>query len=233
MSEPETPDNELSADDIIGWLRANPSFLQKHPEACDLLIPPKQHEGRKVADFQNFMIQRLKADKEDVLTSTRELVENARNNMNNQARIHRAVLRLLEADTFEEFIHVVTSDLAVMLDVDISSLVIEADSQTIPNIAQNNIRIVPEGTLDKWMEGKHVNLHSNITGIEAIYGPGALLVRSQALVRVDIAGTTPPTLVAFGARDPDMFQDGQGTEMVSFLARVIERLFRSWLYLPQ
>jgi uncharacterized protein YigA (DUF484 family) len=58
-------------------------------------------------------------------------------------------------------------------------------------------------------------------------------VQSQALLRVDISMDTPPAILAFGSRDPHMFTDGQGTELISFLAGVVERNFRHWLDLPQ
>ena len=60
----------------------------------------------------------------------------------------------------------------------------------------------------------------------------ATLVRSQILLRVDISMGTPPAILAFGSRDPAMFSDGQATDQILFLARVIERCFRSWLSLP-
>lgn len=42
------------------------------------------------------------------------------------------------------------------------------------------------------MKGKNVMLQEDISGIEAIYGGGATLVRSQILLRVDISMDTPP-----------------------------------------
>lgn len=225
----------LTAEDVLAFLKNNPKFLQNHPEAADLLIPPKRgkgKDGRKVADFQSFMIERLKNDKEQVLETTQEIVENARSNMNNQQRIHAVILRLLEARNFDEFIHIITMDMASMLNTDISVLLVESNGQDIPHVHTNGIRILPEGTIDKWMNGQDTILQSNISGIEAIYGGGATLVQSQALLRVDISMDTPPAILAFGSRDPAMFQDGQGTELVSFLARVVERSFRSWLNLP-
>ena len=229
----KTEEQPLTADDVIAYLKANPKFLQKNPEVCDLLIPPKNGEGKNVADFQSFMIKRLKDDKEKVMESTQAIVDNARSNMNNQQRIHKVVLRLLEARNFEEFIHIITMDLSAMLDTDISVLVVESNGHDIPHITTNGIRVLPAGTIDKWMEGQNVLLQSNISGIEAIYGGGATLVQSQALLRVDISMDTPPAILAFGSRDPEMFQDGQGTELIDFLARVVERAFRSWLNLPQ
>lgn len=220
----------LTAEDVVTFLRDNPTFLTQNPHACDFLIPP-QNSDKKVTDFQSFMIKRLKDDKEKVITSTQTIVENVRSNMNNQQRIHKVILRLLEARNFEEFISIITMDLSTMLNTDISVLVVESNGQDIPHITTSGIRVLPEGTIDKWMKGQSVILQSNITGIEPIFGGGATLVQSQALLRVDISMDTPPAILAFGSRDPMMFHDGQGTDLVAFLARVVERSFRSWLNL--
>ena len=232
-SEAMTIDKPLSAAEVIDFLRANPKFLQQHPEACDFLVPPKNGTGKNVSDFQSFMIKRLKDDKEKVLETTQAIVENARSNMNNQQRIHKVILRLLEARNFEQFINIITMDLSTMLDTDISVLVVESNGHDIPHIHTSGIRVLPQGTIDKWMNGQNVLLESNISGIEAIFGGGATLVQSQALLRVDISMDTPPAILAFGSRDPNMFQTGQGTELISFLAGVVERNFRHWLDLPQ
>lgn len=227
----DMPDNipTISEQDILCFLKDNPDFLSKNPQAIDLLVPPRMVSGKGLADFQSYMIQRLKADKEEVITSTRALVENARSNMNNQQRVHKAVLRLLEARDFNDFIHCITMDLSNLLDVDISVLLVESNGTDIPHIHQNGIRILPEGTVTGWMGDKNVILQDDISGIEAIYGGGATLVRSQILLRVDISMDTPPAILAFGSRDPHMFAEGQATDQVIFLARVIERCFRSWL----
>ena len=213
----------LHKDDVLNYIKDNPDVLHE-------LLPerPRPRKGQP-ADFQSYMIERLRADKEEVINSTREIVENARSNMNNQQRIHAAVLRLLEAQSFDEFIQCITTDLANQLDVDISVLVVESEEQNIPDVRQNGIRILPPGTVDSWMGDKSVLLQDNISGIEAIYGGGAALVASQILLRVDISEGTPPAILAFGSRDANMFSDGQATDQILFLARVIERAFRSWL----
>jgi uncharacterized protein YigA (DUF484 family) len=232
-SKIDVMDSPLTAEDVLQFLKDNPGFVQQHPEAIDLLLPPKTRPKRgEIADFQQYMIQRLKADKEEVLQTTKTIVETSRANMNNQQRIHTAVLRMLEALSFDDFIQAITMDLADLLDVDIAVLVVEASGQNIPHVHTSGIRIIPEGTTDKWMRGKNVLLQDNITGIEPIYGGGATLVRSQILLRVDISMGTPPAILAFGSRDPNMFTDGQATDQILFLARVIERCFRTWLSLP-
>jgi uncharacterized protein YigA (DUF484 family) len=223
---------EITEEDVLLFLKDHPKFLKENPEAYDYLVPPTKSEaGKNVRDFQSAMIERLKNDKERVMGTARTLVENARNNMNNQQRIQNVVLRLLEARTFDEFIEIITSDMATMLDTDICVLVVETNGHDIPHVLTSGIRVVPEGTIDKWMGGQDALLQSDISGIEAIYGGAYTLVQSQALLRVDISMNTPPAVLAFGSRDPHMFEDGHGTEQVSFLARVVERAFRQWLNL--
>ena len=223
---------DLSQDDILNWLKNNPNFLENCPEAADALLPPKVKAARGIADFQSYLVDRLKADKEMVLETTREIVENARNNMNNQTRIHTAVLHVLEARSFEDFISSITMDLTAMLDVDITTLLVEAEGSTIPQTNMPGLKIVPEGTIDKWMGGKSALLQPDISGLDLIYGSGANLVRSQALIRIDISLEMPPALICFGSRNALTFEDGQGIDQISFLARVIERSIRLWLSLP-
>ncbi|HOO81922.1 MAG TPA: DUF484 family protein [Alphaproteobacteria bacterium] len=220
----------ITKDDLVAFLKDNPNFLSKNPDVVELLLPPKKRPVRgQPADFQSYMIERLKTDKDEALQTTREIVESSRANMNNQQRIHAAILRLLEAQNFHNFIHAITMDLADLLDVDIAVLVVEADGKSVPHIQTTGITVLPEGTVDQWMGDKPVLLQDNISGIEAIYGGGAALVKSQILLRVDISMDTPPAILAFGSRNPDMFNEDQATDQILFLARVIERTFRMWL----
>lgn len=232
-SKPMPTSSEITPQDILSYLEQHPDFLEKYPDACAFLTPPteKKQQG-KIADFGAYLVKRIKADHEDVMNTSRDIMEMARENMKNVSRIHHAVLRMLEAHSFSEFIEIITSDLAAMLDLDICTLVVEADDGVIPHIHIQGIRMVPAGTIERWMAGSPTLLQDHISGIEAIYGGGATLVQSQALVRVDIMQGTPTALLAFGSRHPDTFADGQGTEHVTFLARVVERIFRAWLQVP-
>lgn len=229
----KSPAMTLSKTDIIEFLQDNPDFLEENPDVLEALLPEKQRSRRgQPADFQAYAIERLRSEKDEAIEISKDIVENSRANMNNQQRIHAAVLRLLESKNFGDFIHCITMDLASILDVDIAVLVVEADGTEIPHINTNGIRVIPAGTTDQWMHEKNVLLQDNISGSEAIYGGGAALVQSQILLRVDISMDTPPAILAFASRDPNMFTEGQATDQILFLARVIERSFRSWLNLP-
>lgn len=224
-----TKDLPLSPEDVIAWLRDNPNFLQRYPEACDLLSPPRQHKGKGIVDFQQYMVERLRQDRETIIEEAREIVETTRANMSNQARIHRAVLMLLEAQSFEDFINTIVMDFATLLDIDIISLIVEAQGESVPHINLAGVHAVSAGTINLLMRDAQVVLEANTKGLEDIYGGGAGLVRSQALLRLNIAPAGPSAMLAFGSRDPQLFQPGQGTELTMFLGHVVERCFRAWL----
>lgn len=231
MSEIMARDEEtaLTEQEIVAWLRRNPRFLQKNPDILDDLLPPRHRQGKGIVDFQYYMVERLRADRDEVLESTREIVENSRANMNNLARIHKIVLMILEARNFEDFIRTITMDAAAVLDVDIISLIVETEGGAIPHIDLAGVRTAEPGTIDLLMKDKTIILESGIAGLDEIYGGGSGLVRSQALMRLHIAAGTPPLLLAFGSRNAALFHERQATDLVMFLGQVIERCFLSWL----
>ena len=62
----------------------------------------------------------------------------------------------------------------------------------------------------------------NVTDDGKIFGEGAGLVHSAALARLRPGRHMSTGMLALGARN-SAFQPSQGTELISFLARVLER----------
>ncbi len=217
---------------IAAYLTAYPDFVQRHPSLLHTLIPPAIDRGNGVVDFQRFMVSRLQGDVDRLGLENTALIHTARANAHSQSRIHAAALALIEARSLGQLLEVLTGDLMDLLDVDVIAMVVESNGVDLPHVAASGIRIVEPGAVGDWLGRGDVLLQSAIAGDPAIYGPGAGLVQSEALMRLSISSRTPAGLVAFGSRDPNMFQDGQGTELIAFLGGVIERLLRSWLDLP-
>lgn len=216
--------NPLNDESVLAYLKANPEFFTAHPDAL-----PGTDKGAGVVDFQQRMLGKMKNDKSRTQQLQRELIENARANMQNQTRIQTAVLTMLEAESFEEFVEVVTQDLPVLLDVDTVNVIIESTSKEIPFINQAGIRFAKVGTVKKWLSTGDALLQDNISGQEELFGPGAGLVRSHALVRLEISEATPAGIIAFGSRDPEAFMPNHAVDQIGFLAQVVERCFRIWL----
>lgn len=220
----------ISADDVLDFLRDNPEFLKNNPEIFEYQSLTEKKKEKGVADFQSYLVEKLRADREAVMDTTREIVETSRMNMQNLTRIHKAVLKVLDCEKIEEFAQILTTDLCNLLDIDLAAFVFEADRRVTQYVNLPGIRLVPEGTVDTWMQGDTHLLESNIHGVEEIYGGGATLVRSQAVMRLDVTTTIPSSVIAFGSRDPEMFAAGQGVEMVAFLTRTIEKSIQRILF---
>ncbi|MBU6475852.1 MAG: DUF484 family protein [Alphaproteobacteria bacterium] len=216
--------NTLDDEAVLAYLKSNPDFFDAHPDAL-----PVVDRGTGVVDFQQKMLGKLKNDKSKVQQLQRELIENVRANMNNQTRIQAAVLTVLEADSFEEFVELVTQQLPVILDVDTINLIIESASKEVPFVNLSGIRFAKAGTVTKWLSTGDALLQDNIQGHEELFGPGAGLVRSHALVRLEISEDTPSGIIAFGSRDPEAFMPNHAVDQIGFLAQVVERCFRIWL----
>lgn len=219
----------VKKDDIIDYLKNNRDFFKDHPEVLEHLDLPVPDRGRGVVDFQSALLSRLKNDKSNAQKMQKDLIETVRANMNNQSRIHTAVLVLLEAESFEELVSVITQDFPILLDVDTVNIVIESTSREIPFVNQSGMRFARLGTVQKWLGQGDALLQENINGHEDLFGPGAGLVKSHALLRLEISPGTPAGMLAFGSRNPDAFHAGQAIEQVGFLAQVVERCFRIWL----
>lgn len=221
--------SNVTEDDVIDFLRHNKKFFCTHPQLLEEMDTPGETPGRGVADFQRALLERLKADKSKAQNLHRELIENARANMNNYARIQTAVLVMLEAESFEEFVSVLTQDFPILLDVDTVSVVIESTSKEVPFVNMSGMRFARRGAVNQILGTGDALLQSNINGSEDIFGPGAGLVKSHALLRLEISEKTPAGIIAFGSRDPDAFHPEQAIDQIGFLAQVVERCFRLWL----
>jgi len=217
---------------IAAYLKAHPDFVQRHPSVWQTLIPPSADRGKGIVDFQRYMVARLQGDVGQLNLEKTALIHTARANAHSQSRIHAAVLALVEARSLGQMLEVLTGDLMDMLDVDVIAMVVESNGVDLPHVAASGIRIVDQGAVDGWLDRRNVLLQGNVVGDPVIYGPGAGLIRSEALLRLTISRRTPVGLVAFGSRNPDLFHEGQGTELIAFLGEVLQRLLRGWLDLP-
>lgn len=232
MTQPKKSKKEtgITPEEVAEWLGENPDFLLRHPELLDDLAAPSRKLGRGVADLQQALIEKLRGDMELARQRQRELVDTSRANLNSQTRIHECIVAMMSAASFEQLIQTITTDFAVLLDLDVVTLCIEADRSELGAPHTRGLHIVPAGTVNHVMgSGRHVLLRSFIEGEPEIYGGGAPLVASDALARISISPKAPPGLIAFGSRTAGKFEAGQAVELLAFLARVLERAIRIWL----
>jgi len=202
---------EIGARDVLAYLRQHPDFLDRHPEALRLVRPPARDNGDGVLDFQHFLLERLRRDVVRLEDEQKSLISTSRGNLASQCRVHKAVVAMLRAASFEHLLQIVTTDLAVLIDVDVVTLGIENESARMTRLPVHGIHLLRSGTVD------------------ALLGAAAGLVRSQALLRISISRSGPVGLMCMGTRNPDTFYPGLGTELLTFLARALEITIAQWL----
>ena len=224
---------DLTAERVAEYLRAHPDFLIAHPDLLEVLDTPEQ-AGGNVVDFQHAMVQRLRDETQKLRSAQDYLVTNARANQTIQSRVHDSVLAILRASSFETMVQTVTTDLAIILDLDAVTIGVEAGDVPIPKAYAAGIRALPQGAVDGILgPNRDVMLMAQITGDPRLFGAASGLVRSQALTRLRASSQAPVGLLALGSRKEDGFAPGQGTELLGFLARALETMIRQWLHLPR
>lgn len=215
---------------VADYLRRHPDFLERHPDLIETLLPPAAKLGDGVVDMQRFMLARLQADTVKLKAEQAEMIAAARANLSTQSRVHTAVLAMLGATTLEHLIEIVATDFAIHLEVDAVALGFEAMDRVPPGGITSAIKVLPKGRIDRLMQGqREILLIADTPGEPELFGGAAHLVRAQALVRLDAKRDAPLGILAFGARAPDKFHPGQGTELIKFLARALELSLRAWL----
>jgi uncharacterized protein YigA (DUF484 family) len=220
----------LTDDMVAGYLIRNPSFLTDNPDLFEALTPPDRSSGDGVVDLQRVMVEKLRAEVDDLRECAQSLIDTSRDNLAHQSRTHSAVIALLGAKDLADAARIVADDVAPMLELDAARLCFE-DAHGLA--AMPPLRILTQGTVDKMLgENREARLISDTRDDGTVFGDEAHKVRSCALVRLharDADGNAlPPGILALGAGTPETFQPGQGTDLIGFLARVIERCMSKW-----
>lgn len=221
-----------SAEAVADFLKANPDYLKDNPELLSVLSPPSRwKEESSVVDMQAFMLDRLKNESDNLRLAANELVTTTRSNMLVQTRTHAAVIALLGADGLERLIHVIRFDLPLLLDVDAVSLCFESAGGAEALFASGDIRQIPVGTIDHLLESPDTDamLFADTGDDGTVFGEAAGLIASAAVARIRPTRISPPGILAMGGRHRGTFDPSQGTELLSFMARVAEHCIYRWL----
>ena len=227
------PSRMASTADVVAYLRAHPDFLVEHGELLDVLTPPTLRRGDSVIDMQHFMLERQRAEITRLKSQQKSLVATTRANLSSQNRVHTAVLALLAAQSFEQLIQIVTTDLAVLLDADVVTIGVERMGPARPRLGHHGVQILEAGTVDAVLgPDRDVMLLADTSGDAKLFGDGAGLVKSAALLRLSVSAAAPMGLLCIGTRRAAKFHPGQGTELLGFLARALGITIAAWLDLP-
>ncbi|PHR56408.1 MAG: hypothetical protein COA47_12915 [Robiginitomaculum sp.] len=180
-------------------------------------------EQANILDFEAAsrvrMLERVRS-----LTLTRDaLVETARQNHAIMAQVHGAVLDIIAADDWVALDHRLQHRVRTTLNADFLGLWVEGT--TLPKDL-SGIQVRPEGFVAELMHGQFEYLGPVSPQSEVLYKNRAAEMQSEALIRLDWG--PGEALLAFAAKDRYAYGAGQGTELISFFARAVERVISHW-----
>jgi len=228
-----TPARGPSAEEVLLYLQRHPDFLLAFPELLTVLTPPRLDRGDRVIDMQHFMVQHQRNEIARLKAQQKTLLAASRSNLAGQARVHSAVLAILGAKTFEQLIQVVTTDLAALLDADVVTIAVERQGSQRARLPHHGVQILEPGIVAQVLGMKRdIVLQTDVHGDPLLFGDGAGLVRSAAIIRLPVCSKAPAGLLCIGTRKPGRFHAGQGTELLAFLARALGITIAAWLDLP-
>jgi uncharacterized protein YigA (DUF484 family) len=224
----------LSAAEVAAYLKQHPEFLNEHSELLGVLTPPKLDRGERVIDMQHFMVHHQRNEIARLKAQNKSLVAATRANLMGQARVHSAALAIIGAQSFEQLIQIVITDLATLLDADVVTIAVERQGGARARMPHHGIEILEPGTVAQVLGDDHaVVFQTDVQGDPRLFGVGAGLVRSAALVRLPVGRASPAGMLCIGTRRTGKFQTGhQSTELLSFLARTLGVTIAAWLDLP-
>ncbi len=217
--------------DVGRYLRDNPQFFARNPDVLKTLQNPgaRAHTDG-VVDLQAVMVERLRNEIQNLAACTQDVIETSRNNMTSLTRTHAAVLAVLSAHDGAHMARIISDDLPLLLDVDRVVFGFEQDIKAEAALRLPGARMFPHGFIDDQVgEGGDVLLQRDLLDGDLIFGEHATAVRSAGLARLRPGAHMAMGLLALGANTTGAFHPGQASDLLNFLARVVEKTFQKWL----
>jgi uncharacterized protein YigA (DUF484 family) len=222
------PSSSITADEAASFLENNPEFFSDRQELLSKMLVPSRWSGDGVVDMQRFLADRRLKEIDDLRGCAQEVIETSRSNMSVQTRTHAAVLALLKGTSISQLLRIISDDLPMLLNVDFIVLGFEPPGLKagMPMSADVEILDLNTGDVDHYLgKDKDIvlmrDIDKSLSRVENLFGAASDLVRSAGFARLCSVQEIPLGFIGLGTRK-QTFSPGQGTEMISFLARALE-----------
>jgi uncharacterized protein YigA (DUF484 family) len=203
------------------FLSDNPDFLREDDGLLGEL-------GLKIAagnvvDFGPAVMARVHAAHQREATQRQQVEETARANFSAQAQTHGAVVDLLDSRNHSDLARRVDELAQNRFGLAAGVIALEVDQPPA------GWRMLVEGQVDMILGGQQrlARMGFSPTAL-GLFGERGEAIKSMAMVRMALWEPSRQALLAFGSADELGFTEDMGTELVAFLARVVERTAERW-----
>jgi len=217
-----------------------PDMVLDDPNVMRALVAANERAmGSNIVDLRGIAMERLETRLDRLEDTHRSVIAAAYENLAGTNQIHRAVLRLLDPESFASFMEILRGDLRDILRVDALALILETTQEEAGAAVErvgDILKFTEAGFVESYLSqgrtyggDRCVTLRQIQAGPTRIYGDRAPDLRSEACLRLDLGAGRLPGLLVFGAEDPHQFTPQHGTDLLTFFGGVFERCMRRWL----
>jgi len=211
-----------SPDAVRRFLQEAPDFLRQ--DAGLLAELGLKADAANVIEFGPAALARVHAAHQMESSARRYLEATAQENFAAQAQTHGAVIDILESRNHADLARRVEELAQRRFGLAAAAVALEGPGRT-----PAGWRPLAEGQVDLALGGsQRLDAMGFLPTAHGLFRDTGAEVRSVALVRMAIWEPARQGLLAFGSADPEGFTPEMGTELVSFLARVVERTAERW-----
>ncbi len=234
----------MSSPKIDAQLRArilaDPELILDDRDLMHALISANERAmGSNIVDLRGLAMERLETRLDRLEDTHRTVIAAAYENLAGTNQVHRALLKMLDPVSFEDFLKGLGTDVAQILRVDCLRLVLETQTDGSEDNTVRKMGAVlssaPEGFIREYLTDgrggqiRQVTLRQIHSGEATVHGSKADDIRSEACLLLNLGTGRLPGLLVMGSEDPHQFSPQQGTDLLAFFAGVFERIMRRWL----
>ncbi len=206
-----------------------------------LIAADGETRGANVVDLRSIALERLEGRLDRLEDTHRHVIAAAYDNLASTNQMHRAVLAILEPPTFADFLSLLESQLAEILNVRIAKLCLESpavEAGLTPDLQREFGKGVtffaPGGvqnyiTRGRKMVVRPVTLRHVQSPNPHVFGVLGEEVNSEAMLKLDLGTGNLPAMLVLGADHTDQFTPQKGADLLVFFASAFERVLRRWL----
>ncbi len=211
--------NVLTAEGVSAWLRRHPDFLQENTEVLTFLTPPEFKRGERILDMQRFMLDKVQEELAGLRRREKQLLQVVEGNAVNLSKIHKAVGAIVETADIHSLNSLIRTKLPGLLELEAAVLCIEDNGA----LALAGANVIGAGGINNLLGRKQgVLLQDKTAGQTLVFSEDATRVKSVAYLRLRTSQNSPEMLLALGSGRDDGFNPHQATDLILFLAKILE-----------
>lgn len=215
------PQLHISEGDEDAFLLRHGERLRRDPELLAAL--GLRLDVANIIDFGPIALSRISAAHARESNERKRLEAMARANFAAQAQTHAAVIDLLESRNHADLARRIDDMARLRFGLAAGVVALEGAGLTPPGW-----NALVDGQVDLILGPRNLARMGVAPTALGLFGSLAPVIGSVALVRLAIGEPARQGVVAFGSLDNDSFTADMGEELVSFLARVLERMAERW-----